>query len=751
MTGHTRKPAGNSGRRGSSQPSTNQHWTNDAQQQQPYGRRDANQDASQYTGRRRAASADYGSPSGDEAPGRRLTDSGRDRRGLEHEATQRSAGRPRTPGRRRAPIDDSARPHLFGRLAKAGPVALAMAVGGAVAAFAAPSHAPAAQLSPAPQCELRLPDQPLTAQGLATPFVLSGVGGQACHESDPNFAAFAQGLILDPATGQLAVYDPLVIDEGTQPAVAPTVPTLPANAIVALWFGFNGNVLALSGGTQAGSCVNGSDNSPFGQFSYCNAPALFAAANAAISQGKIAVPPIGTAADGKPCLTTRDFGLVDQDQSDNVTSTYLVLSNGTTAQNTQAAAKKLAGKQPSLLANGSDNLLLDHFVDPALGCKPWTAPDLASPGFQATALGLNELQAAAHQAAPVAIVPLNDPMTLDGSGATSDAKTDLYRAGVDQPPLAQVPGSAAQYCANLRTIGVTRTKLDRSLTDTTSSPDPAAASDLFTFLGMRLQQSYVNLGCEQLLGESNPVHLKTDANGVVVDATFDHVGTGGPTPSPSASAVASPSPSASPKPSTSPSASAAPTAGTTTSPATVTPSHAPPPPPPSTPANPSTTQAQGPGGNVPTHGPSAAAPPSASKAAPPTQPTTGKPTSQAAAPGSGGSSGSGSNGAGDNSTGSGAAGSGSGPDDNAAAGSKPIPTVVTSTPISVAGFEHAHAAAAQNPNSALSGPDPMANSGFSIMSARTLWALGGALLVLGASLLYRRRPRRSQSRRGTSS
>jgi hypothetical protein len=38
------------------------------------------------------------------------------------------------------------------------------------------------------------------------------------------------------------------------------------------------------------------------------------------------------------------------------------------------------------------------------------------------------------------------------------------------------------------------------------------------------------------------------------------------------------------------------------------------------------------------------------------------------------------------------------------------------------------------------------------MGSRLFWALGGALLVLGASMLYRRRPQqRKQSRRGVSS
>jgi hypothetical protein len=720
MSGHTRKPA---------------------------GRREAG-----ARGGHRAGADDYDSYDdyrvGTEDAAQRFMDTGYDSTGVE-----RGAGRPRTRGRRRAAADEHARPHLSRRIAKAGPLALALAVGGAVAAFAAPANAPAAPAAPQPTCTLRLPDQPLTAQGLATPFVLSGGGGQACHESDSGTAAFVQGLVLDPATGHLSVYDPLVVDAGMQPAAAPTVPALPANAVVALWFGFNGDILALTGGgVKAGSCVNGTENSPFGQFSYCNATAFFTAANAAIARGEITVPPPDQAADGRACPTTRDFGIVDQDQSDNVTTTYLVLPDGRTAQNTRSAARKLAGKTPAVMANGSDNLLLDHFVDPALDCAPFTAPDLANPGFQATGLGLNELQAAAYQAAPIALVPLNDPMALDGSGGASDTKTDLYRAGVDQPPLSQASGSAAQYCENIRTIGVTRTRLDRSLTDTTSSPDPGAASNLFTFLAQRLQQSYVNLGCEQLLNERNPVHLKTDANGLAVDATFDQVSGAGPTPSPSASSRAGASPS------THASASMSP-ATTATAKPSQTPSHMPP----SVKSSPTPTQTPG-GSDDSTHSPGSAGSPSTdaatstgppnqsahqTKPSQPGQPAAGTAT---ATPTSAPAAGSAGDGTGSDS-GSGTAdggGSGSTTANGTAAGDKPG-AAVTSTAISVAGFEHERAMAAKNPNSALSGPDPMANSGFDLVSPRVLWSAGAALAVLCASLLYQRRPRqRGRSRRDSS-
>ena len=760
----------------SDQPGPNQHGLN------KHG-------ANQYTGKRRAGftpddygqdfSHSHGSELGIDESGYPLTGSGypADTASATHVATasnlngmvtrgterpsRRGAGNPRTPGRRRAPVDDNTRPRFSGRLAKAGPLALAMAIGGAVAAFAAP-NAPAAATPPAVTCALKVPDQPLTAQGLATPYELSGFNGQACHEADPGTAAFVQGLVLDPASGQLSVYDPLVIDRGTEPAVAPVVPTLPANAIVALWFGFNGNILTLRGnGVQDGSCVNGLDGSPFGQFAYCNAPALFTAAQSAVTQGKLKIPPIGTAADKLPCPTTREFGIVDQDQSDNVTTTYLALADGRTAQNTQSATKQLRGKAPNVVANGSDNLLVDHFVDPALGCTPFTAPDLANGGFAATALGLNELQAAADQAAPVAIVPLNDPMVLDNQGAQNDQKTDLYRAGVDQPPLAQVPGSAADYCTNLRTIGVTRTKLDRTLTNTTVSPDTGAASNLFSFLAMRLQQSYTNLGCQQLLHMRNPVHLKMNGAGLVVDATFDRVTTGGtPSPSASASTAAGASASAGAGTSATPSASAG---GTGPSPSASPIMFTAPPPP---------AQSSTPAAQVTT-------PPAAtsSQGVPPVTVTvtvtattgTGSGAAQganhssagpiaSASSGTGGSAGSGGsaqqNGqsgtsGGDNSSANGAAGTGNG--GGTAAGVKPL-AAVTSTPISVAGFEHTYVAGSKNPNSALAGPDPMASAGFSIMNSRVFWALAGALIVLCASLLYRRRPQqRKQSRRGVSS
>lgn len=398
--------------------------------------------------------------------------------------------------------------------------ATAKATATAPAAGMTTAAAPAA--TPNPNCTLVVPPNPLTAQGLATPyqFVATDKAMGPCNEANANQSAFVQAAIYDPATGAMSLYEPLVIDMGTQPAAPTVVPMLPANAVVGIWFGFNATNLTLqdnNGSLNAGKCVNGlGGGDVFGQFAYCNAPAFFTAANAGIQGGMVKVPALGTATDGQPCLSLRDFGLIDQDQSDNVPSAYLANGNGQIAQKNAANVAALANA--TTIANPSDNGLLDNFVDPALGCQPWTVPDLSNNGTPAAGLPLDELQAAAFQQNPVALVPANDPMTLANNNQ-SNQKTNLYRMGADQPPLpaGQTP---AVYCGDMDSIQSARLQQDVNLLINKTSPSAAAASNLFTFLGMRLQQSFGNLNCQNF-GLTNPVKtLGMDGNGVVVSVVF---------------------------------------------------------------------------------------------------------------------------------------------------------------------------------------------------------------------------------------
>jgi hypothetical protein len=383
--------------------------------------------------------------------------------------------------------------------------------------------------TPNPNCSLIVPNNPLSAEGLATPYQLVATDPTAgdCHETNSAQSAFVQAAVIDLATGQISIYNPLVVDQFATPAVPPVVPTLPANGIVALWFGYNGDTLTLQAadGVLAGaSCVNGADGANFGQFAYCNAPAFFKAAHRALRRGMLAVPALGTAADGRPCPTVRDFFAVDQDQSDNLPTSYLMTSDGM-AQRTQTNLSRYP--DAVTLGNASDNRLVDVALAGALGCTPWKAADLADPGQMIPALPLNELQARARQGFPVALVPAGDPMVLNG-GAKDLAKVNAYRRGVDQPPVAwSFQADTARYCRNMLRIAPARMMQDKALLMPDAahptrglSPDPGAADSLFTFLAQRFVASYDILGCSNLLHVPDPVALTINGDGVTTAATI---------------------------------------------------------------------------------------------------------------------------------------------------------------------------------------------------------------------------------------
>ena len=396
---------------------------------------------------------------------------------------------------------------------------------------------------PNPNCTLIVPPAPLSAAGLATPyrFLATRPDSGACHEANTDQSAFVEAAILNPATGSISVYHPLVIDDGTRPAVDPVRPTLPPGAVVGVWFGFQATNLTLRtrhvrhGAMDLRSrtvdgCVNGLGGSAFGQFAYCGAPQFFAAANIAIRSGKLIIPGLGTGRDRLPCPSTRDFGVVDQDQSDNLPTTYLATADGRTAQSSAANAAALHGT--TVLSNASDNGLVDDKLDPALGCHPLTAPDLSAGGRPTAALALNELQAAAHQGAPVALVPPNDPMA-QVDGKTSMGKTNLYRVGVDQPLVNQATDTGAAYCTELATVAVPRLSVDKKLTSAEPSPDPAVAKDLHGFLVARLNDSWGNLGCPDLIHRATP-----DKAAAAASSTRTRVPITSPTTDPAANLAA---------------------------------------------------------------------------------------------------------------------------------------------------------------------------------------------------------------------
>lgn len=60
-------------------------------------------------------------------------------------------------------------------------------------------------------CVLRVPQDPLSAKGLATPYILKK---GSCDQTNPNQQVFVEATVFHPATGTFSVYQPLVINEG---------------------------------------------------------------------------------------------------------------------------------------------------------------------------------------------------------------------------------------------------------------------------------------------------------------------------------------------------------------------------------------------------------------------------------------------------------------------------------------------------------------------------------------------------------
>jgi hypothetical protein len=375
-----------------------------------------------------------------------------------------------------------------------------------------------AVLSHAQNCQLMVPDTPLAATGLATPYQLTNIAGDpnsgTCAMANTGTSTFVQGAVLDLVTSTIKVYNPLVIDAGTTAAATPVTPTLPASSVVALWTGFNGGKLLLANlntnGITTGNCVNGFGGTQFGEYTYCNAESWFAAANTAILNGSIIPPALGTALDGLTCPSVRNFAVIDQDQSDNVVTNYILTAAGTYAQNIPNN-KGLLG---TVVANPSDNGLVNNFIYVAFGCTPWKVLDLADvTGTQSvSSLPTNELVAAMHEAAPVALVPVNDPMAAL-NGAASVEKVNAYRKGVNQPVIQMASqADGLTYCNNFVAAAGPRLANNKARLQAVASP--SGVGTLWDFLMNRFTVAYGSaanggLGCSTL-NVANP--FTTTAN-----------------------------------------------------------------------------------------------------------------------------------------------------------------------------------------------------------------------------------------------
>ena len=358
-------------------------------------------------------------------------------------------------------------------------------------------------------CDIIVPAKPLSAQGLATPYVLTGPNGttpaqSGCEMSNgAKLGAFVQATILDPATGALSVYEPLVITQGTRPDTPGgklSPPVIPAGAVVTIDFGFNGTNLVQVGATPTtladANCVSGQAGSALGQTPSCNRGSFFNAVRQAERKGLLKVPSPGTSdaiaasggdlGTGRSCPVISNFEVAGLDPGESVTTTYLLNPlTGQTAQNNATYRDYIAGA--TLLHGNSADAVLDQYVDPILGCTPFEAPDLSNARVPAFSEALDEIAAGAYQPKNAALAPGSDK---------------------------------SMYCQNLVDIQTPFLAANQQLLAAGQSPVTATADTLLTFMASRLSASFTRLGCQQF-HLTNPVTLKRNSAGAAIAATFD--------------------------------------------------------------------------------------------------------------------------------------------------------------------------------------------------------------------------------------
>jgi len=376
-------------------------------------------------------------------------------------------------------------------------------------AAALPGGAQAGSANSNTTCDIIVPANPLSAQGLATPYQLTGPNGttpaqSGCEMSNgAKLGAFVQATILDPATGTLSVYEPLVITRGTKPDTPSTrldPPVIPADAVVTIDFGFNGTDLVQVGATAttlaAARCVHGAAGPAFGQASSCNGTTFFNAVRQAERKGLLKVPSPGTSSaivasggdlgTGRSCPVISNFEVAGLAPGESVTTSYLLNPlTGQTAPDSTTYLGYIAGA--TLLHGNSANAVLDQYIDPILGCAPFEAPDLSNASVPTFSEALDEIAAAAYQPKTAALAPGSDTAT---------------------------------YCQNLVNLQTPFLAANQKLLASGQSPVTATADNLLTFLANDLSGSFSRLGCQEF-HLTNPVTLKRNGAGAVIAATFD--------------------------------------------------------------------------------------------------------------------------------------------------------------------------------------------------------------------------------------
>ena len=374
-------------------------------------------------------------------------------------------------------------------------------------------------------CFLEVPIDPLNT-GLFKPWFVSSNPNSAinCTQTDSTKASFVEATIFHTDTNTFSIYNPLVLDKGTNPFIPITTAYIKSTDMVVIHFGTNSNSLELISSSLnfntlgMGNCITKVNNSIFGQFSYCNAENFFKTVNAKINF--INIPPLGVTVYREKCPSVRSF-TVDQDQSDNVLTSYILTDNNIIAQDTPENQILLRNMNEFLnfITNGR------IYVNKLIGCQPYTAPDFINPTIFKSSLALNEIQASVNNFEPnTASIPPDNPIVLIDN-IQSLEKINAYRIGVNQPLLSVLNKTIqTTYCLKMDQYAIPFFFNYQQILSNASSPNIYLANNLLNFLIQRYINNWTVLNCSSVIPlKLNLTYTRFNRNTIAIENNINDI------------------------------------------------------------------------------------------------------------------------------------------------------------------------------------------------------------------------------------
>ena len=213
-------------------------------------------------------------------------------------------------------------------------------------------------------CVLTIPDNPLTAIGLATPYILSS----NCSVLNMSTTVFSEVIIINTNTREYSIYNPLIVNNISQLENTPVIPILPRKYIIGIWFTSEQPFTLL---TKFNLCENMVNTN----FAYCNIGVFY---NYVISLN-VFIKSI--------CPSIRDYPM-QLLLGNRVMDSYIVNNNSLITQ-----TNSLSNNISYIVENTSTNdYIFNNYVNKALNCPSLIAFNIQT-GRQVNSMILNQIQA----------------------------------------------------------------------------------------------------------------------------------------------------------------------------------------------------------------------------------------------------------------------------------------------------------------------------------------------------------------------